>query len=226
MQHNSRKLSFGFMLVIFLVISFSGVGFPVKAANGSVEITVPVRGTYLYVDPRDSSGVESPGIADLQNNDISAGDNILISFEGTVDNYGGSDYHTLESLIGVFSSTNELLSISDLDRVPGAINAAEDLDTGETWFSKENTDIPEDFEITPSTGFSIQVPQNAKYLFISMLDSWYPDNTSPNQIAVTIEKQTTSGFPLEYILAIVLIAVIVFLIIFFIIKRRKKETKE
>jgi hypothetical protein len=224
MQRIGRKLLFGFMLVIFLAVSFSIVGFPVKATNGSVQITVPVRGTYLYVDPRDSSGVEAPGIADLQNNNISAGDTILITFEGTVDNYGGSDYHTLEYLIGVFSSNNGLLSVSEAERVPGAINAGQDIDTGETWFSKENTDLPEDFQITPSTGFTIQVPQNAKYLFISMLDSWYPDNTSPNQITVTIEKQT-NGFPLEYILAIVIIAAILILVLFFIRKRRKKETK-
>jgi hypothetical protein len=224
MQYFSRKLLFGFMLTIFLAVSIFGVGFPVNATDGSVEITVPVRGAYLYVDPRDSSGVELPGIADLQNNGISAGDTILISFEGNVDNYGGSDYHTLEYLIGVFSSTNELLPVSEEDRVTGAINAGDDYTTSQTYFSQENTDIPEDFQITPSTGFTIQVPQNAKYLFISMHDSWYPDNTSPNQITVTIEKQT-NGFPLEYIFAIVIIAAILLIVLFFIFKRRKKEIK-
>ena len=56
-----------------------------------------------------------------------------------------------------------------------------------------------------------------------MLDSWYPDNTSPNQITVTIEKQT-NGFPMEYILAIVIIAAILLAVLFFIVNRRKKET--
>jgi hypothetical protein len=213
------------MLLIFLVFSFFVIGLPVRAASGSLQIEVSVRGAYLYVDPRDSSAVELPGIADLQSNGISAGDNIMISFEGTVDNYGGSDYHTLEYLIGVFSSTKELMSVTETERVPGAIKAGDDFDTEETWFSKENTDIPEDFQITPSNMFSIQVPQNANYLFVSMLDSWYPDNTSPNQIVVNIEKQT-SGFPLEYVLAIVIIAAVLFLIIFLILKRRKKETEE
>ena len=196
-----------------------------KAANGSVEIEVPVRGTYLYVDPRDNFGVESPGVADLQNNGISGGDTILISFEGTVDNYGGSDYHTLDYLIGVFSSTNQLLSVSEADRVPGAINAGDDFETGQTWFSDENTDIPEDFQITPSTGFLIQVPQNAKYLFLSMLDSWYPDNTSPSPIAVAIEKQA-GGFPLEYLLAVLgIVAAIAVLVVFFVFKRKKPRTQ-
>jgi len=228
MQYFGRKLLFGFMLSIFLAVSLFGVGFPVNAANGSVEITVSVRGVYMYVDPNRSYDVELPGIADLANNGISAGDTILITFEGSVDNYGGSDYHSIEDLIGVFSSSNELLSVTEVDRVPGAINAGDDYTTSQTHFSQETTDIPEDFLITPSTGFTIQVPQNAKYLFISMLDSWYPDNTSPNQITVTIEKQEnqTNGFPLEYILAIVIIAAILLIILFFVLKRRKKETEE
>jgi hypothetical protein len=213
------------MLTICLLAAYCRVGVPVKAANGSVEIEVPVRGTYLYVDPRDNFGVESPGVADLQNNGISGGDTILISFEGTVDNYGGSDYHTLDYLIGVFSSTNQLLSVSEADRVPGAINAGDDFDTGQTWFSDENTDIPEDFQITPSTGFLILVPQNAKYLFLSMLDSWYPDNTSPSPIAVTIEKQA-GGFPLEYLLAVLgIVAAIAVLVVFLVFKRKKPRTQ-
>jgi hypothetical protein len=212
------------------LLRFFGAGVPVKAADGSVEIDVSARGAYLYVDPQDSSGVESPGVADLESNGISGGETVMISFEGTVDNYGGSDYHSLDYLIGVFSSTSQLLSVSEADRVPGAINAGDDFDTGQTWFSNENTDIPEDFEITPSTGFLIQVPQNAKYLFISMLDSWYPDNTSPGPIAVTIEKQSNvsaGGFPLEYLLAgLGIVAAIVVFVVFFVFKRRKPKTEE
>jgi hypothetical protein len=226
----SGRILVGFMLSAFLLAAFFGVGVPVKAADGSVEIDVSVRGAYLYVDPQDSSGVESPGVADLEGNGISGGDTVMISFEGMVDNYGGSDYHSLDSLMGVFSSTSQLLSVSEADRVPDAINAGDDYATSETWFSHENTDIPEDFEITPSTGFLIQVPQNAKYLFISMLDSWYPDNTSPGPIAVTIEKQSNvsaGGFPLEYLLAALgIVAAIVVFVVFFVFKRRKPKTEE
>ncbi|MBN1357659.1 hypothetical protein JW988_02720, partial [Candidatus Bathyarchaeota archaeon] len=129
MRQISKKILIALLLSTFLVVTFSGVGAQVKASNGSIEVDVSVRGAYLYVDPRDNSGVESPGIADLQSNGISAGDTILISFEGTVDNYGGSDYHELDDLIGVFSSTNQLLSVSEVDRVPDAINAGDDFDT-------------------------------------------------------------------------------------------------
>jgi hypothetical protein len=224
----SGKILVGVMLSAFLLAAFFGV--PVRAADGSVEIDVSVRGAYLYVDPQGNSGVEPPGVADLDSNGISGGDTVTISFEGTVDNYGGSDYHSLDSLIGVFSSTSQLLSVSEADRVPDAINAGDDYATSETWFSHENTDIPEDFEITPSTGFSIQVPQNAKYLFVSMIDSWYPDNTSPGSIAVTIEKQSNKsagGFPLEYLLAALgIVAVIAVFVVFFVFKRRKPKTEE
>jgi hypothetical protein len=217
-----KRITYSVLVMAILLLSaYCGIGVPVKAANGSVEIEVSVRGAYLYVDPRDSSGVESPGVANLQSNGISVGDTILITFEATVDRYGGSDYDTLDYLIGVFSSSNQLLSVSEAERVPGAINAGDDFTTSETWFSKESTDIPEDFEITPSTGFVIQVPQNAKYLFVSMLDSWYPDNTSPSSIAVTIDKQA-GGFPMEYLLAALgIVAAIAILVFFFVFKRRK-----
>ena len=225
MQQIRKKRYFGFAFSMFLLVAFCAASVPAKAAAGTVEIDVPVRGTYLYPDPQGSAGIESPGIADLQSNGISPGDEVLISFEGTVDVYGGSDYHALDYLIGVFSSTNQLLSISEAVRVPGAIDAGEDVDTGETWFSKENTDIPEDFEITPSTGFSIIVPENAKYLFVAMLDSWYSDNTSPGPLSVTVTKQgseTTGGFPLEYVLAaVVVVMVVAFVLVFLMLKRRK-----
>ena len=230
MQRKSEKTIIAVMLSAFLLVTVLGVEVQVKASNGSAEIDVSVKGTYLYVDPNRSSEVESPGIFDLQSNDISPGDTIQISFEGTVDNYGGSDYYTLEYLIGVFSSTNQLLPVSEADRVPDAIDAGEDLETSQTYFSHENTDIPEDFQITPSTGFLIQVPQNAKYLLVSMADSWYPDNTSSNPITVTIEKQaneSTAEFPIEYLLlAVGITAVIAILIFLFVLKRKKSKKQE
>ena len=226
MRRIIKTTYFGFILSILLMVASSGVWASVKAASGSVEVDVSVRGTYLYPDPQNTVAIDSPGIADLQNNGLSAGDRILISFEGSADVYGESNYVPLTALWGVFSSTNELLPVSEADRVPGAIDAGADADTGETWFSHENTDIPEDFEIAPATGFSIEIPQNAKYLFISIRDSWYADNTSPGPIHVSIEKasEAAGGFPLEYLLAALgAVAVIAVLLVFFVFKRRKQK---
>lgn len=215
-------------------VAFSDVWVSVsKAAGGFAEIEISPRGTYLHADPGQGSvanvPVDAPGVVDLQSGGFSEGDTILISFEGSVDEYGGTAYETINMLIGVFSSTSQLLPISDADRVPGAVNAGDDFNTAQTWFTEENTDIPEDFEITPSTGFSIKVPQNAKYLVVSLYDSWYPDNTSPGPITVTIEKQAsepTGGLPLEYILAALgLVAVIAVLVVFVVFKRRKSKTQ-
>ena len=227
MQRIRKRTGLGFMLSILLVVVSCGVWVP--AAFGSAEVEVPVRGTYLYPDPQNNVDIESPGIVDLQSNGFSAGDTILISFEGTIDVYGESEYVPVTALWGVFSSTNQLLPVSETDRVPGAIDAGDDTDTGVTWFSEENTDIPEDFEIAPSSGFSIEIPQNAKYLFVSCRDSWYADNTSPGPIEVTIEKQaseTASDFPLEYIIgALVAVAVIAVLLVFLVLRRRKARTQ-
>ena len=230
MRRINRKILFGLILSILLSAAFSVVW----ASGGFVEIDVSVRGTYLHADPGQGSKadipVDPPGVVDLQSNGLSQGDTVLISFEGSVDEVGETNYDTINSLIGVFSSTNQLLPISDTDRVQGAIDAGNDFTTAQTWFTHENTDIPEDFQITPSTGFSTKVPQNAKYLFISLHDSWYPDNTSPGPITVTIEKQasetSTGGFPLEYILAALgVIAIVAVLLAFFVLKRKKQRTQ-
>ena len=219
---------FGLMLLLFLA-GFSNVWVAViMASNGPFETEVSVKGTYLLADPdqvsQAASSVDSPGIINLPSNGFSEGETLLITFEGALDRYGGSDYEIVEYLVGVFSSTNQLLSINDGHRVPGAIDAGEDIDTGETWFTHENTDIPEDFKITPSTGFSIEVPQNAKYLFLSFLDSYYPDNTAPAPIKVNITTQ--AGFPWEYfLLGLGAVAAIAALLFFFVFKRRKSKTR-
>lgn len=225
MRRISGKILVGIMFSMLFLIGLSNVLVSVsKASSGIAEIEISPRGTYLHADSG-GAGVDSPGIVDLQSYNFTEGDTILISFNGSIDVYGGTDYVTIESLIGVFSSNSTLLPISDADRVPGAIDAGNDVNTSLTYFTHENTDIPEDFKITPSTGFSIKVPQNAKYLFISYHDSYYSDNTSPEPIDVTIQVQA-GGFPLEYVLgALGAVAVIAVLLVFVLFKRRKPRTQ-
>ncbi len=165
------------------------------SSGGITEIELSARGTYLRDDPNQGGvgNTEPPGIVDLQSNGFVPGDKILISFNGQVFNSAGWDsrpivYNEPEELIGVFSTSNELLSVANAHRVPGAIDVGADVDTGVTFFNEDPHDIPEDFEITPSTGFLIEVPRNARFLFLCYPDSYYPDNVGT--ISVTIEKDT------------------------------------
>jgi len=227
MRRTNKKIFFGLVLSMLFLVASSNVW----ASNGFAEIEISPRGTYLHADPGGEGRlpVDPPGIVDLQSNGFSTGDTLLITFEGALSAYEGGESAPATSLIGVFSSTNQLLSISDADRVTGAIGAGNDFSSAQTFYTHENTDIPEDFQITPSTGFSIRVPQNSKYLFISLHDSFYPDNTASTPIIATIEKQvseTAGGFPLEYILAALgLVIGIAVLVVFVVFRRRKSKTQ-
>jgi hypothetical protein len=114
-------------------------------------------------------------------------------------------------LIGLFSSTSELKQSDELNRVPGAIDAGENYATWPTYWDdymetvfttlvnkgvdvsgyqlgSMPTDIPQDFIIPRKGGLSIEVPQDARYLFVCAVDNWYSENMG--QITVTISKDT------------------------------------
>ncbi|NIT61742.1 MAG: T9SS type A sorting domain-containing protein [Aliifodinibius sp.] len=92
-------------------------------------------------------------------------------------------------MIGVFSSNDSLLDPSQPHRVPGAIDAGEDFTTSPTWNGGLPTDIPEDFFID---SILIQVPDSASFIFVSAHDSWYNDNTDPdNDFAVDMQITST-----------------------------------
>jgi hypothetical protein len=121
------------------------------------------------------------------------GDTLRLSSVGT--------YSTLELLMdgtdtklgGVFSSTDEVLDPSVLDRIPGAIDVAPNV---YTWVSivcifgqcadLGGDDIPEDFRIDPT--IDIAVPGGAEYLVVAPIDFWrnYQDNSGFG-FGVTVE---------------------------------------
>lgn len=88
-----------------------------------------------------------------------------------------SDSTTLEdgrktAMTAVFSSTNELRDPSYRYRIPGAIDAGPDINTGGYWTCFflcwfNSSDIPQDFRVDP--GLSIVVPPGANYLFVAPL---------------------------------------------------------
>ena len=119
-------------------------------------------------------------------------------------------------LLGVFSTTSSLLGIKETNRVPDAVDpgiwsietpttkwteglqAISDKLTsnGIRWYTgPEPTDIPNDFLIrNPHEGYEINIPRNARFLFLCCIDDLYYDNLG--EIKVTIEKDTDlDGLP-------------------------------
>ena len=132
-MRRSFKKKLLWLFLFILLAGFLNVWISVSmASNDSSKFEVSVKGTYLRADSNQATqaagSVDPPGIIDLEVNGFSEGDSILISFDGSFDRYGQSDYEMLEYLLGVFSSTNQLLSIYEVARVPGAIDAGEDFE--------------------------------------------------------------------------------------------------
>lgn len=204
----NRMLTIVLLLLMMLATFFiPEAGETVSAAtdgsdDGIAEFDLSVRGTFLHADAYQGGGgsIDSPLIVSLQAMGISPEDNILISFNGQLDRYAGWNtgepvvYEDVQSLIGVYSTSSELLSIDVVNRVPGAVGTGFSVTTGNTHFGQGSTDIPEDFKIAPKSGIWMQVPRNAEYLFICFFDSYYYDNIG--WIKVTIEKDTDGdGIP-------------------------------
>jgi hypothetical protein len=78
-----------------------------------------------------------------------------------------------KTMTAVFSSTSELKSGNNRYRIPGAIDAGTDVNTGGYWScflifcSFQSSDIPQDFRVDP--GVSVVVPPGANYLFVAPL---------------------------------------------------------
>ncbi|MEJ2241900.1 MAG: hypothetical protein P8Y18_07140 [Candidatus Bathyarchaeota archaeon] len=176
--------------------------------------------------------VEQPTMIDLQTEGFNEGDKIYISWLGgfypdgawNPNNPGSIGYGLRENddvthggLLGLFSTSSQLLDIDQLNRVPGAIDYGDDYSTPDTWWQDGRpelatklaakgvnwytgamqTDIAEDFKIFPYTGMKVEIPRNAKFLFLSVIDPYYRDNyEGPKGLVVTIEKDTDEdGIP-------------------------------
>jgi hypothetical protein len=176
----------------------------------------------LWLETSDLYHPEEPAIVDLEANGFTENDKVIISYTAKAYYNGawGSSIVTPSlwedgeaPLVALFSATPDLKPIGELHRVPGAIDYGEDFTTARTIATQDwvdmadklagkgitvdrggETDIPEDFLITPYSGMWLQVPRNAKYLFLCLNDSLTLDNTG--SLTVTIEKDTDGdGLP-------------------------------
>ncbi|NBC32837.1 MAG: beta-propeller fold lactonase family protein [Alphaproteobacteria bacterium] len=129
--------------------------------------------TFLRVADADN-GAEGPLVLDLAEIGYTAGDVLRLSTLGDFAR-SASFSDDADTLVGLFSTTDTLLDGGERARVPGAIDAGEDVESSPTFFGSLETDIPEDFEIT-GDGVDVAVPAGASYLFVGVLDNLLEDN--------------------------------------------------
>ena len=142
--------------------------------------------TTQSIDPassflRTSQEVPPPALAiDLGALNIAPGDTLLLEQLGAFRFSDGAAMDIATGMLGLFSSSDVLLDSSLLNRVPGAIDAGLDVDSGTTFFDGLPRDIPQDFLIEAAT--IVLVPENAAFLFVETGDVFATDNTDPTMI--------------------------------------------
>jgi len=230
-----------FCLMSFFMLLLLGLILVNASSQIEFKIDVPVRGTFLKAEPftegkpPGGSRVEKPAIIDLESYGFFELDWIVLSYEGEFYptehwdpnfNMETNATHTEEwfGLIAVFSETDELLGINDERRVSRAIDNGTDHYTGLTYFENKTTDIIQDFKITPPSGITVLIPEDAKFLFVCIDDNYYPDNEG--WIELTIRSgQAPLIFPMEALIALV-VMVVVIIVIFVLYRRKKTKTDE
>jgi len=169
-----------------------------------IEIDIPVRGTFHCADPfiegrpEGGSDVEGPAIVDLRMNGIYADTMLKMKYSGSVcieafwdDNPPDYRDASTEEVVGLFSNDSSIESISVRNRVPGAINFGEPHYTRTTFFGGMITDIPEDFLVIKDK--EVKVPNGARFLFLCLRDSYYPDNLGSITLQISYWNLDTDG---------------------------------
>jgi len=243
-----KKLLFSLAICFFLIICFTPIFVGYAAASNNKEIVEissptpePVKfseihvevsslGTFLRVNPYDGQYVQEPTIIDLEAEGLNASQWISIKYSGEIyyEGHFGIGKKQVDGeipLIGVFSSTSELKSTDDLNRVPGAIKTGPDYQTEKTLFENLPTDISEDFIIRSLFANNIEIPRGAKYLFLCYADIYYPDNIGTIQVTINKLELYQGLMP---ILAAILtpIAIIVLIAVWLITRPPKPSIKQ
>ena len=216
-------LSFVWISTVFggLYESSVEVGSPDTDLVDFSEISVEVSslGTFLCADLSPKEGdyvVDEPRIINLEKVKLNNSRWILISYSGEFFYSSEQKYSDYEiTLIGLFSTSSELKSIDNLNRVPGAIDAGIDYKTGKTLLHDLPTDIPEDFIIRSPFESRIEIPSEAKFLFLCIADIYYPDNSGSIQVTIAELENYQLLFSLENFVVILEVAYIVFLLIYY-----------
>ena len=148
-------------------------------------IGIDARRTYLRTSSDGGALAAIP--IDLASLGLAPGDKISLTRVGDFNCHSSCGDLSI-SMGAVFSSSATLLASSQLNRVPGAVDAGVDVVTGLTFFGGLPTDIPQDFAVS-GTGVALTVPAGATHLFVAALDSLYGDNGDPDgDFAVRIDE--------------------------------------
>lgn len=193
-------------------ILVAGLAMAFVASAGATTISIDPTRTFLLTagDPWDG-GEPVPGSLPIRLADygIAPGDVVLLEQLG--DYYNGAEGYssnvasldTDTAMIGIFSSTDELLAPNILNRVPGALDAGQYIVTMNTLYGGAGnagvpTDIPYDFGIGANI---FQIPNGAAYLFVAAHDVYYSDNSDPDSdFALSITRMTPVPEPASGIL--------------------------
>ena len=210
----SIKARRGFFLVTIMVVVVGalllsvGISSPTEAqtatAPAPISGQVAVKATFLHADADDAPA--PPTVVNLSAAGYKPGDTLKISYRVPPP---GFSYYGCQGpfvgaegvrLLGVFSSSSQLLEPSAPARVPGAIDAGEDAYVGPTYLRNAPVDIPQDFQVTPPSGFLIKIPLSATHLFLGIPDPYHGDNcgSGPTFDIETVQDTTApviSGMP-------------------------------
>jgi len=171
---------------------------PVTRAD-TIIVSIPSNATFIRTNA-DPAALNAVPI-NLTALGISAGSTITIAQLGDYQ-FCNTCGDNARLMIGLFSSSNVLLSSDLLNRVPGAIGIGlRAFITPLTLVGNLPTDIPQDFAVNYDVNdgvFSVTVlvPQGAQFLFIAAPDSFYGDNSDPdNDYAVRLTFTPTAAVP-------------------------------
>jgi hypothetical protein len=129
------------------------------------------KSSYLRAWPGDSPS--APRIISLDDLGVAPGDTLRLDTIGSYAEQLELKDGGKTTMTAVFSSTNQLLDTGVQKRIPGAIDAGTDINTGGflkcilIFCSFQSSDIAQDFRVDP--GVSVVVPPGAKYLFVAPL---------------------------------------------------------
>lgn len=130
--------------------------------------------TYLRVETG-FQALDAPAVS-LDDLGVAEGESVCFQASGDyfiADGVLSSDVNPGQ-VLAVFSGTPVLEDTAQRFRVPDALDAGEDVVSPATINSDEPTDIEEDFDATDAC---VTVPDGARYVFFSVWDNYFDDNT-------------------------------------------------